>query len=231
MIKARFIRRYKRFFVEALNNEGIILTAHCPNTGSMQQCSDPNSEVLLSSSSNLKRKLKYTLEFVKIKDNWVMVNTIKTNRIIEIVLKNGLLDVNFDHKKIYREVKFGIENSRVDFLLENHINEKFYLEVKNVTLTDNMTTALFPDAETKRGQKHIYELLHELKIGNRVGIIFAIQRPECDSFDTNKEIDPKYHSLLKDAVKQGLEIFCAKIIYDNDLEPVDVKLIPFLNSD
>jgi sugar fermentation stimulation protein A len=170
--------------------------------------------------------LRYTLEFVEVNNSPVMVNTIRTNKIVEELLLSGKVQLPFQFDQLKREVKFGEEGSKVDFLLRSG-ETSFFLEVKNVTMTDNMTSALFPDAVTKRGQKHISELLREIEKGSRGGILFAIQRGEVDRFSPADHIDLEYGELLRGGVKNGLEIIPLKIIYDEDLKPIGGEILEF----
>ena len=224
MIEGLFIKRYKRFFVDVKLTTGEVVTAHCVNTGRMSQCSTPGSKVYISRSDNPKRKLKYTLEFIVVNGHPVMVNTIRTNRIVEDLLNQGKIELPFAYKSIRREVKYGKENSKVDFLLDGD-SGSYYLEVKNVTMTDNMTKALFPDAVTKRGSKHTMELLYEIENGAKAGILFAIQRWESESFSSADLVDPEYGKLLRVAKSKGLDILPFKIEYDDDLTPVGGRFI------
>ena len=217
LISGLFIKRYKRFFVDVkIGNK--IVTAHCPNTGSMQGLLIKNNKVLLSKSNNPNRKLKYTLEIIEDKKSKVGVNTHSANKIIHHALKNNLIQEFQNILEIKPETKFG-SNTRFDFLLLNK-KDKIFIEVKNVTLSRRDSLAEFPDAITTRGLKHINELVRAVKKKYKIFIIFLIQRDDCDSFKIAKDIDPDYAKALSKAVKKKLNILC----YDCKFSLKGIKL-------
>jgi len=217
LISGLFIKRYKRFFVDVKVGNKIV-TAHCPNTGSMQGLLNRNNNVLISKSNNPNRKLKYTLEIIEDNKSKVGVNTHSTNRIIYHALKNNLIKEFQNILKIKPETKFG-SNTRFDFLLLNK-KDKFFIEVKNVTLSRKKGLAEFPDAVTTRGLKHIHELVKAGKKNYKIFIIYLIQRDDCDSFAIAKDIDPNYANALSKAVKNNLNILC----YDCKFSSKGIKL-------
>ncbi len=204
-ISGILIKRYKRFFADVQLDNGTV-TAHCPNTGSMMGLLDTGNKVLLSESNNEKRKLKYTLEVIKLKKYHVGVNTHRTNRIVEKALNDNVLNFLKNIKEIKREVKYG-ENSKVDFVVITS-TEEVYIEVKNVTLSRNKKIAEFPDAVTARGSKHLIELSRLKKKGIRAIMLYIIQRDDIDNFKIASDIDPIYAKNLKKAIKSGVEVFC-----------------------
>lgn len=217
LISGLFIKRYKRFFVDVKIGNNIV-TAHCPNTGSMQGLLIKNNKVLLSKSNNPNRKLKYTLEIIEDKKSKVGVNTHSANKIIYYALKNNLIQEFQNISEIKPETKFG-SNTRFDFLLLNK-KDKIFIEVKNVTLSRRNSLAEFPDAITTRGLKHINELVRAGKKKYKIFIIFLIQRDDCDSFTIAKDIDPDYAKALSKAVKKKLNILC----YDCKFSLKGIKL-------
>ena len=217
LISGLFIKRYKRFFVDVKVGNKIV-TAHCPNTGSMQGLLNRNNSVLISKSTNPNRKLKYTLEIIGDNKSKVGVNTHSTNRIIYHALKNNLIKEFQNILKIKPETKFG-SNTRFDFLLLSK-KDKFFIEVKNVTLSRKKGLAEFPDAVTTRGLKHIHELVKAGKKNYKIFIIYLIQRDDCDSFAIAKDIDPNYANALSKAVKNNLNILC----YDCKFSSKGIKL-------
>ena len=205
LISGLFIKRYKRFFVDIkINNQ--IITAHCPNTGSMYGLLKRNNKVWVSKSNNPSRKLKYTLEIIEDRKTKVGVNTHLTNKIVLHALKNGLIKEFKDIIEIKPETKFG-KNTRFDFLVSNK-NEKAFIEVKNVTLSREKNIAEFPDAITSRGLKHVNELLKASKKNYKIFILYLIQREDCRSFTIAKGIDFDYSSALNRAQKNRLNILC-----------------------
>jgi len=202
------LRRYKRFFTDIELLDGRVVIAHTPNTGSMKQCAIAGHNVLISKSDNPKRKLQYTLELIRIGEYWVDTHTQRTNRVVEEALRNNWIKSLEDYQ-VQPEYKFG--ESRIDFYLEKAA-EKVLLEVKNVTLCCNATTACFPDAVTIRGQKHLRELLAAKQQGYRAVIFFLVQRAETTEFSPADEIDPEYGRLLREVVAGGVEAMAYKTI-------------------
>ena len=205
LISGVFIKRYKRFFVDTIVGEKLI-TAHCPNTGSMRGLLNKDNKVWLSKSNNPNRKLKYTLQIIEDNGSKVGVNTHLTNKIFLDALKNNYIKEFDKDINIQQEVKFG-SNTRFDFLITKK-NFKAFIEVKNVTLKRKPKIAEFPDAITSRGAKHINELIQARKKGYEIYLVFVIQREDCDEFDIARDIDPEYSKLLNKAVKKKLNILC-----------------------
>ena len=217
LIAGKFIKRYKRFFVDVkIGNEKVV--AHCPNTGSMMGLLEKGNNVWLSKSNNPKRKLKYTLQIIEDQKSKVGINTHLTNKIVFEALDKRVIK-NFENlDKIQSEVKFG-KNTRFDFLITEKY-KKTFIEVKNVTLCREKKIAEFPDAITSRGSKHIQELLEANKKGYKIYLFFVIQRNDCNKFKLAKDIDPEYCELLLKAVKKNLKILC----YDCKFSPKGIEL-------
>lgn len=204
------IKRYKRFLADIELKSGEIITAHCANTGPMIGVSTPGSLVMVSHSNNPKRKLAYTWELIQVTDNnqltWVGINTALPNRVIKLALTEYLFpELLGDYSEVKSEVVYGKERkSRVDFKLISDC-KNIYLEVKNTTLA-NQQVALFPDTVTERGQKHLRELIDMVKEGERAVCLFFINRGDCYQFAPGDIADPDYGQLLREAVKEGVEI-------------------------
>ncbi len=217
LISGLFIKRYKRFFVDVeLNNQ--IITAHCPNTGSMKGLLKKGNKVWVSKSDNPNRKLKYTLEIIEDRKAKVGVNTHSTNKIVYHALKNNLITELQDSLEIKPEIKFG-KNTRFDFLIINK-DIKAFIEVKNVTLSREKKKAEFPDAVTSRGLKHIKELTNAYKKGYKIFILYVIQRDDCNYFTIAQDIDIDYAKALAKAVKNNLNVLC----YDCKFSSKGIKL-------
>ena len=205
LISGLLIKRYKRFFVDIkINNK--IITAHCPNTGSMYGLLKKGNKVWVSKSNNPNRKLKYTLEIIEDNNSKVGVNTHSTNKIVLHALQNNLIKEFDKISDIKPETKFGL-NTRFDFLVTNK-KQKAFIEVKNVTLSRKKAIAEFPDAITARGLKHINELLKASKKNYKIYILFIIQRNDCRLFKIAKDIDINYADALTKAVKNKLNVLC-----------------------
>ena len=190
LIKGKLVKRYKRFFTDIkVNNE--IVVAHCPNTGSMKGLLDEGNEVYISKSDDPKRKLKYTLEIIKVKNNLIGVNTHFANKIALHGLSNNLIKELKDNDTIKPEVFFNKE-TRFDFLAEKD-KQKIFIEVKNVTLFRNEKIAEFPDAITSRGSKHLKTLIDATKKGYKAYLLFLAQIQGVESFKIAKDIDKEYY--------------------------------------
>ena len=217
LIPGLFIKRYKRFFADIKINKKII-TAHCPNTGSMLGLLKKGNKVWVSESKNPNRKLKYTLEIIEDNNAKVGVNTHSSNKIVFHALKNKLINKFSNILEIKPEKKFD-KNTRFDFLVSNN-KMKAFIEVKNVTLSRKKKIAEFPDAVTSRGLKHIHQLIKAGKKKYKIFILYLIQRDDCQLFSIAKDIDPEYAYALRKAVKNNLNILC----YDCKFSSKGIKL-------
>ena len=205
LIAGVLIKRYKRFFVDIkLKNK--VITAHCPNTGSMMGLLKKGNKVWLTKSNNIKRKLKYTLQIIEINGKKVGVNTHLTNKIFYEALSDGKIIKLNKTDMLFREKKFNI-NTRFDFFIKKK-NKGTFIEVKNVTLSRLRNVAEFPDAVTERGLKHIRELVQAQNRGFNIYLAFVIQREDCKNFKIAEDIDPEYKKLLTFALKNNLKVLC-----------------------
>ncbi len=217
LVAGRLVRRYKRFLADIELEDGSLVTAHTPNTGSMQQCAVPGQQVLLSKSDNPKRKLAWSWELVRVNEHWVDINTHRANRVVEEALRNNVLRC-FQNYSVRPEFPFA--ESRIDFMLEG-ANEKVLLEVKNVTLCCQPGVACFPDAVTKRGQKHLRDLMQAKEQGWRAVIFFLVQRGDAQTFSPADEIDAEYGRLLREAVSYGVEALAYRTLVSPESSKVD----------
>ena len=228
-ISGKLIKRYKRFFADVqLDNNKEIVTAHCPNTGSMLGLLGEGNAVKLSETNKKDRKLKFTLEIIKSNGASVGVNTHRANRIVEAALLSNKIKSIKKIIHMQREVRYG-ENSRIDFLVNNK-DEEIYIEVKNVTLSLKKGIAEFPDAITERGSKHLKELSKIKDKKTRAIMLYLIQRDDCKYFQIAKEIDEKYNSNLKKAIESGVEVLCYNCKFKNNKIELDKK-IKFLGNE
>ena len=202
LIKGKLIKRYKRFFVDVKINKKIV-TAHCPNTGSMKGLLNEGNDVYLLKNDNPKRKLKYGLEIIKANKNLVGVNTHLANKIVNHGLQNNLIKELKNSEKITSEIFFNKE-TRFDFLIEKK-SEKSFIEVKNVTLFRDHNTAEFPDATTSRGSKHLLALIDAIKKGYKSYLIFLVQIQNMKYFKISKDIDNEYYKNYINAKKAGVK--------------------------
>jgi len=225
LIKGKLIKRYKRFFTDVKLGKEIV-TAHCPNTGSMKGLLDEGNEVYLLPNNDPRRKLKYGLEIIKSRKNLVGVNTHMANRIVEHGLKNNLVNELKNNEIIKPEVFFNKE-TRFDFMLQRK-GQKMFVEVKNVTLFRNKDTAEFPDAPTARGIKHLLTLIDAIKKSYKTYLIFLVQIQNMKYFKIAKDIDEQYYKNYLIAKKAGVnflayrcDISSKKIFIDKKLKIID----------
>ena len=212
LIKGKLIKRYKRFFVDIkVNNK--ILTAHCPNTGSMMGLLDQGNDVWLSKSNDPKRKLKYTLEIIKVRKNMIGVNTLRANKIVNHGLENKLIKEFISCRKIKPEYKYS-NDTRFDFLCDNKL-----LEVKNVTFIRN-NIAQFPDARTERGTKHLIKLKESISKKFKPFVLFLTQIEDINKFSIAKDIDENYFKNYLIAKKAGVKF----IAYKCDVNSKEIKI-------
>ena len=201
LIKGKLIKRYKRLFTDIKLSKKVVI-AHCPNTGSMKGLLDVGNKVFLSKNNNPKRKLKYTLEIIKVKKNLVGVNTHFANKIAYHGLSNNLIHELKDNDSIKPEVFFNKE-TRFDFLIEKN-KKKIFVEVKNVTLFRDEKIAEFPDTITSRGSKHLKTLIDAIKKGYKTYILFLVQIERVKNFKIAKDIDREYYNNYLLAKKAGV---------------------------
>lgn len=223
LIKGSLIRRYKRFKADVRLKNGRIVTALCPNTGSMLTCSEPGRPVFLSRHDIPTRKLKYTWEMIEMQESLVGINTGVPNRLVRLTIEAGKIKELAGFDGIRSEVRYG-DNSRIDLLLTRG-GQKCFIEIKNCTLVMDRI-AYFPDAVTSRGLKHLKELQREVSYGNRAVMFYLVQRMDAEEFRPANRIDPAYGRELEKALNAGVEILAYDVAID--LEGVSVnKKLPF----
>ncbi|MDD9911865.1 MAG: DNA/RNA nuclease SfsA [Alphaproteobacteria bacterium] len=206
ILKATFLKRYKRFFVDAQLPDGITVTAHCPNTGSMKGLLVEGADMYLTHHNDPKRKLQYTTEVIFTPTSPVGINTSRPNKLVAEAITNGTIAELQGYETIKPEVKYGT-NSRIDLLLTAPNKPDCYVEVKNTTMAEGHT-AMFPDAVTERGRKHLNELAEMVKQGHRAVMVFLTQRMDCTTFTPADNIDPAYGETLRHVLNAGVEAIC-----------------------
>ena len=205
LVPGTLLQRYKRFLADVRLTEGSTVTAHCTNTGSMKACWEPGDRVLLEVAANPDRKLKFTWLAVERPGGWVGVETGMPNRVVAEAARRDALPGLPGLHSVRTEVKYGVENSRIDVLALDADNRQIFIEVKNTTLKEGKW-ALFPDAVTERGTKHLRELQAMVREGHRAAIVFFVHRTDVDCFDAAREVDPVYAAELDRAAETGVEI-------------------------
>ena len=217
LIHGRLIKRYKRFLADIELENGEIITAHCPNTGTMLSCSTPGSPVALSLSDNPNRKYAHTREMVQEKSTWIGVNTARTNTLVAEAILTGKIKEFGAVEKIKREVKTSA-HTRLDLQVFSG-KKDIYVEVKNCSLALN-NSAMFPDAVTARGTKHLTELMRLTEEGKNCCIFFLVQRMDANSFSPAAHIDELYAKTLKETQKKGVMV----LAYQAEVTPAWIEV-------
>lgn len=216
LVEGILLKRYKRFLSDIKLSNGEIIIAHCTNSGSMKSCLEENARVYISPVDDPNRKTKFTWEMIEINNSWVGINTANPNQIaFESVQKNLIPELS-GYDIVKREVKFG--DSRFDIMAEN-ANEICFVEVKNVTYK-NGDYALFPDAITSRGLKHLNTLREVKAAGYRAVMLYVIQRVDVKIFGPAADIDIEYTKGLKEAMNAGVEI----LAYQVKVSPEEIQI-------
>ena len=232
----KLISRYKRFMADVELEDGSQITIHCPNTGSMKNCLFPGKKVWFLDSGNPKRKYPCTWELAEIpvtfhgeeKNTLAGLNTGRANKLVEEALREKRVESLSEYSDIRREVKYGEENSRIDFLLQQEGLPDCYVEVKSVTLAMGDGLGLFPDAVTSRGTKHLRELTSIVEKGGRAVLLFCVQHTGIDRVAAAEEIDPVYAAALQEAVVAGVEVIAMGAEISTEAITL-AKTLPVLN--
>ena len=206
LVRGKLIKRYKRFLADVILDDGSEVTAHCTNSGSMKSCLEEGAEVWLTPVEDPKRRTRFTWEMIRIGGDWVGINTSNPNALAFEWVKEGLIPGLQGLSGLKREVKW--EDSRFDLYGEGP-GGPCYIEVKNVTLKEG-ERALFPDAVTERGRKHLNTLMRVKSAGMRAVMLYVVQRMDVSRFSPAREIDPEYAAALDQAVRKGVEVLVAQ---------------------
>lgn len=208
LIRGTLIKRYKRFLADVMLESGDVVTAHCANPGSMMGLAEPGSTVWLSTSTNPKRKLKFSWELIEVDlgqgPTLVGINTSHPNPLVAEAITSSSIKELTGYPALRREVKYGV-NSRIDILLEKEDLSRCYVEIKNVHLMRESGLAEFPDSVTARGAKHLGELSQMVVEGHRAVMVYLIQRADAETFSLARDIDPAYGAAFDEAMKAGVE--------------------------
>lgn len=220
LIEGKLLKRYKRFLSDIELPDGDVITAHCPNTGSMRRCQQEHARVWVSKSDNPKRKLAYTWELVEVDDEHLAcINTGLPNKVVGEAIQQDLIPELSGYATQKAEVKYG-NSSRIDWLLSSDEKPLCYVEVKNVTLLEEDGQGYFPDAITERGRKHLYELAEMVKAGHRAVLMFCVSHTGIESVKPAVHIDPKYAEALKEVLETGVEV----LAYQAQITPQSISI-------
>ncbi len=208
---ATLIKRYKRFLADVITPDGKVMTIHCANTGAMTGCATPGDTVWYSTSANVKRKYPHSWELTQTAENHLIcINTLRANQLVAEALANKCIPELSEYNTIRPEIKYGSENSRIDFFLTEEGLSDCFIEVKSVTLLEG-NQGFFPDTVTLRGQKHLRELTLIAKEGKRAILMFVALHSGIHVASAAAHIDSKYAYLLEDAIKNGVEVICYQV--------------------
>ena len=222
LAEGRLIRRYKRFLADVQLPGGVV-TAACPNTGSMMGCAEPGSRVWLSEHESATRKYRHTWELVEVdgkKPVLVGINTAKPNALVAEAIAEGAIPELAGYANVRREVAYGEERSRVDFVLEGD-GEPCFVEVKNVTAAAAKGVALFPDCVSERGSRHLRELIRLKATGCRPVQIYCVQRGDVEEVRPADGIDHEYGRTLREAIAAGVEV----LAYRARVTPEEIRIV------
>ncbi|MCG8413830.1 MAG: DNA/RNA nuclease SfsA [Pseudomonadales bacterium] len=215
--EGRLIKRYKRFLADIQTEQGQT-TIHCPNTGSMKNCQDPDARVWYTDSANPKRKYPCTWQIVETDGQYLVgINTSLANHLVGEAITSGVVTELNAYEEIRYEVPYGNQKSRIDILLQSRADaeqENCYVEIKNVSLGLGDGLGLFPDAVTTRGHKHLQELIDVKKNGERAVLFFCVQHTGIDHVRPADDIDPEYGRLLRLAQQSGVELIAYGAEFD-----------------
>ncbi|HRK96350.1 MAG TPA: DNA/RNA nuclease SfsA [Rhodospirillales bacterium] len=209
LIPGTLLRRYKRFLADVALPDGTVVTAHCPNSGSMLSVDVSGAEVWLSPAPGRGRKLAYTWELIRLGGCLVGINTARPNALAAEAIAAGAIAELAGYETVRREIRCG-PSSRIDLLLEAADRPKCFVEVKNVTLQRPNRPGLveFPDCVTARGVKHLVDLATAVADGHRAAMLFLAQREDGDVFAIADDLDPAYAAALVTAMAAGVEVLC-----------------------
>ncbi|WP_116475712.1 DNA/RNA nuclease SfsA [Zobellella maritima] len=218
---ARLIHRYKRFLAD-VTVQGKTLTLHCPNTGRMTGCAEPDSLIYFSTSNNAKRKYAHTWELTRTAaGDFICVNTARANELVAEALAGEDIPEFAGYHQVRPEVRYGQEGSRIDFLLSAGDKPDCYIEVKSVTLLEGQGQGYFPDTVSVRAQKHVRELIACRQEGYRAAILFCVLHTGIERVSPADHLDPDYAALLALAVAAGVEC----LAWQAEIGPEGMRLV------
>ena len=217
LIGGKLVRRYRRFLVDVQLENGSIVTAHCPNSGSMVGCSEPGRPVLLSASKDPHRRNAYTWELINMNDTWVGVNVAIPRKVIAESLQARCIPSLQDYQELLLDAEYGRHN-KVDIMMHG-VERNVFINVYHVAWVKN-SIALFPEAANARARKGLADLAEIAAQGHRAIAFFFVQRGDCNAFSPATAVDPEYGKLFKEAQHRGVEM----MIYRAAITPSEIAL-------
>jgi sugar fermentation stimulation protein A len=232
LVSGTLLQRYKRFLADVRLDSGELVTATCPNTGSMLGLTAPGTRVWLSTSDRATRKYRHTWEMLEVDlghgARLVGINTGHPNKLVADAIAARSVKPLLGYATLRREVKYG-RNSRIDILLEDERKGSCYVEIKNVHMMRRSGLAEFPDCVTERGVKHLVEMAGMVRSGHRAVMVFLVQRQDAERFALAKDLDPTYAAAFDAARAAGVEAIALTCRLSAEEIAVD-RQIPILGS-
>lgn len=247
LLEGMLLQRYKRFFAD-VEYEGEKITIHVPNTGSLKGVisKDSAQKCWFSLHGDESKKLKGTLEAVQTPEGvWVGINTSHPNKLVQESILHAReqgrahlphwLPYGFykSECKISKETRLDGVFCTQEADMQSEDISKHFIEIKNTTLLDKKdgkNVAMFPDAVTERGQKHLKELMGLIEKGHKAELIFTIQRSDVELFTTADDIDPEYGRLFREALKKGLIVTPLIVEITRDEVRLTDRVLPVIGS-
>ena len=219
VLQATLVRRYKRFLADVFLADGSEETVHCPNPGRLIGCQAEGARLVLRDRHDPKRKLQLTWQAIEVGETWVCVDTNLANPLVAEAIEAGEVPGLAGYASLRREVKYGT-GSRIDILLEEGPDPRpCWVEIKSTTYVEGRH-AMFPDAVTSRGLKHLEELAARVAAGDRAALVFSIARDDVDSFGPADAIDPAWCSRFREVLDLGVEAFA----FTCEVSPAELRL-------
>jgi sugar fermentation stimulation protein A len=220
LVPGRLVRRYQRFFAEIALEGGGVVTAHCPNPGSMRTCAVPGGRVWVRPCAAPGRRLAWSWELAEVDGAWVVINTGRANRVVGEALAAGAIGELAGYDRVTAEVRAGA-GTRFDFLLERaRAPRRCWLEVKSATMAAGGGVTAFPDSVTARGTRHLEELTARARRGSRAALLFCASRSDTRVVRPADEIDRVYGEALRRAAAAGVEL----LAYRCEISPAGLRL-------
>ncbi len=211
-----FITRLNRFaaLAEVAGREEMV---HVANSGRLRELFEPGRRLLLAPAPGDHRKTRYDLALVDLGHTLVSADARLPNALVAEALAAGRLEPYVAYPDVRREVTYG--DSRLDLALDGPAG-RCYLETKSVTLVEDGGVALFPDAPTSRGVKHLHSLIQAAAEGHQAGAIFVVQRSDAACLSPHDESDPEFGRALRDAREAGVDV----LAYRCSVSPEEITL-------
>ena len=217
-LEAVVVSRPNRFLLiaDVIKDGGGVISnerIHVHDPGRLKEIIFPGNRIRIKSATKPGRTTAWDLVFGMVGGDWVLVNSSNHRKISESILTDPDLTPIGNISEIQPEFRIG--KSRLDFRLILEDGDYCFVEVKGCTLTKN-GKALFPDAPTTRGTRHLRELVSLKKNGHRSAVIFLVLGPSPQCFSPNSETDPEFTKAFDDATKAGVEIYPLRLHAEDD---------------